>query len=286
MVLLLGIFIFLILILLWVNYSNKIEPYKIRIQHYTLNSPKITNGFTIMQLSDFHLRKGSIDKVEELLRILKSLTIPDLILLTGDYMEEEGVDELFSEILSALKAKYGIYAIFGNHEYYRYNLIHLFAGWIKEGKPVDQSKIINLLEKYNVKIIDNDNLILNIENNQIQLIGIHDAFTYNDNHEKALKGFNDKILNILMTHSPEAFFKIKNYKFDLVLAGHTHGGQIRLPFYGGIASRTNLPKKLIYGFYKYNNSTIIITNGLGEGRLVPFRFRCPPEINLISFSPS
>lgn len=259
-------FIFILLIVLIVIYSRYIATTGIFIKEYPIKSSNITqefNGFKIAHFSDFHYGRTSfIDELKELVKEI-NLTKPDMIVFTGDFIDRDinitsKELSLIIEQLKKLDCDYGKYYVIGNHDekYDKYN------------EMFDSAGFINLNDNYDI--------IYNKKNETILLTGL----STNKNFSFLEDVFKDKTYNykINIMHYPDYFDSIKKYNYDLVLAGHSHDGQIRLPFYGAIITPDNA-KKYYKSYYKIDNTDLYISSGIGTST-INFRLFNRPSFNL------
>ncbi len=202
--------------------------------------------FSIVQISDLHIG-GLIDHnfVKASVEKINALT-PDIICITGDIIdtEIEGVEETILE-LTQLKAKHGIYYILGNHEYFHHPL-----------------KIIAFLKNTNITLLLNENI--QIDALRLNIVGVTDRIGYRmqqlipDIH-KAYRGINKNYRTILLAHQPRFIEELGDYKPELILSGHTHGGQI-WPF----EYLVRLQQPFVKGLHKLpNGSYIYVNSGIG-----------------------
>ncbi len=211
---------------------------------------------------------------------------PELVLLGGDLIDNEGTFEdesQYLEPLTAISAKYPIYYILGNHEYG-------IGGQTKGDKNKqtgDRSQLlITKMKDLNITLLRNNLSCPIIKNQQICLFGIDDIWS-NKISFVELNKWKNNIPLIFLTHNPDG---IKLYPIDknipnITLAGHTHGGQIRLPFIGPLGNPgVTLPKKYFKGLNDYYGMKIFTTVGIGESG-GPIRFWNPPEIAVINLKP-
>jgi len=255
--------IFLLLILAVGYYAVFFEPYNFQIAKHTFYFENLTREkIKIVHLSDFHSVTFS-KREKKVLEIVDKLS-PDFVFITGDFIgklrkAKENEDSLatFWQTLSD-KYKNRVFAVLGNHD----NL------WVK-----------NLLEKSGIKILNNESYLLN----GFYLIGVDDPYTGRDDLLKAMKEVENEFPKILLAHSPDVIEKAKKEKIDLVLAGHTHGGQIKIPFFGPIWIPSKYGKKYSEGLFKENSTFLYVNRGVGTF-LLPARFNCPPEITLIELT--
>ena len=222
--------------------------------------PKEFDGYAILHLSDLHV-DISADAMECLTTILPEIDY-DLCVLTGDYRGEtfgpyDAIIAGMARICAALKNP--IYGVLGNHD-----TIRMLPG----------------LEQMGIRMLVNECEIINRGRQCIYLAGIDDAHFYlTDNIEKAASGIPSDAFSILLSHTPEVYEEAAYADFNLMLCGHTHGGQICLP--GSIPMILNsiLPRYMGSGAWKYRCMFGYTSVGAGSST-PPVRFNCPPEITL------
>lgn len=254
------IFLFTVLV---VGYMF-IEPYWIETKEITIESSQIPANFDgkkIVFLSDIHAGPlFSQERVDNLVNQVNALH-PDLVLLGGDYVS--GEDEYINttvESLSKLQAPYGVYAVLGNSDPQYYS-------WI----ALENSKTIIDIGNMGDWIGNNDG--------KIRICGLG-AENDRQDQEDALGDATASDFVILLKHEPDYFPEVDKSTVDLVLSGHTHGGQVT--FFGLYAPY--LPpngQEYITGTYKEGNSTLIVSNGIGTVNL-PMRFFARPQIIVVN----
>ena len=255
----------IILVLILVFYSYAIEPRKIELNRITIKDSQL-KGIKIVFASDFHIKPYQNKKLNKIVQMINNEN-PDIVLSTGDFVAGHTKYPTLSsdnivKSLSSIKTKYGFYTSLGNHDaWYGIN------------------NIKKALQKSNIKILQNENVALKINKKTIYIAGIEDLKTGNPDINKALKHTKNPI--ILLTHTPDVFPKVPK-RVNLTLAGHTHGGQIRLPLFGAIYTASNYREKYIQGYINEDNKKMFVTRGIGMS-VLPFRFNCAPEINIIEF---
>lgn len=252
--------------LLWIVYQNK----NIQITKYDITNSKIPKSFDkfrIVQISDYH--NGTFTRNNEKLIQKLSNCNPDIIVITGDLFD--GKDEDFSlcfDLTERLIKLAPVYFVTGNHE-----------KSIKEYQDLKQH-----LEEIGVTVLEDEITPIERNGESISLLGIQDL-----NFQKKMKNIQNVIqglmkentYNILLSHRPEIFEDYVSSNVDLVFTGHTHGGQFRIPFIGGIyAPHQGFFPKYDAGIFVKNNTTMIINRGLGQSS-IPLRFNNNPEIILV-----
>ena len=232
----------------------KINPVKAK------DLPQAFDGFSILQLSDLHcdMSEAAMRRVAGLLPTLSY----DVCVLTGDFRGATfGPFQPALAILAELSAtmRGPVYGVLGNH---------------------DSIRMVPSLEKMNIRILMNESVLIRRGDQGIHIAGIDDAHFYRaDNLEKAAALIPLDAFSILLSHTPEIYRQAAHAGFDLLLSGHTHGGQICLP--GGIPITLDsmLPRRLGAGAWKHHNMDGYTSVGAGSS-VVPVRFNCPPEITL------
>lgn len=243
--------------------------------------PKEFDDFSIVQISDLHNAEFGKDNYK-LLKMVDDLK-PDIVVITGDLVDGEKSNfEVALKLIDKLSKKYKIYHVIGNHEE---------KALLKRYKEKYENYFSQL---YSKKIINLDNKCVKITKGKssINLYGIviplrYYKYLFNKNEKSDLEEdfIKDKLgnvckdeYNILLSHTPFYFDKYADWVVDLVLAGHVHGGIIRLPFLGGLLSpnREFFPEYDL-GKYEKDRSVMVLSKGLG-GSKVLIRINCRPEV--------
>ncbi|MBS4199591.1 metallophosphoesterase [Bacillus sp. FJAT-49732] len=231
---------------------------------------QINPKLTILQLSDLHLENISISPAE-LYAILKDKPI-DLIALTGDFLDRKRtIPKLvpYLEVLNKLNAKYGIYAVLGNHDYVL--------------QQQNLQTLIKTLEQYNCKVMRNENELIFVLGRPVNIIGIDDFSTKRSNLGSSYEGIKQGT-NLVLTHDPNIVLHMEKYHFDYLLAGHFHGGQICYPKAYHLAKMGKLPRmNIVKGLHMHDGKPFYINEGLGQTG-VNIRIGSRPEITIHELS--
>ena len=246
---------------------------------YNFSSDKVPqnfNGYKIVQLSDLH-SKSFGNNQSDLVKKVKKVN-PDLIVFTGDLIDSDRYDEKISlTLMEKLVQIAPVYYVTGNHEW-----------WSGKFNSLEDK-----LKDTGVQVMRNTVEEIIIGNDKIQMIGIDDPAKVNESYvERAIaeeditnsiKGFEEGVdFKILLSHRPELFSLYSQYEFDVVFSGHAHGGQVRIPFIGGlVAPNQGLFPEYSSGMHDVDNTTMIVNRGLGNS-IIPLRVFNRPEIVVVT----
>jgi uncharacterized protein len=251
--------------LYWRGMKNTAQ---IRIrQHHIRHSrvPKTFRAFTILQISDLHCDTSTL-AIQRLREILPTLEY-DLCVLTGDYRGKTyGSYDATLTVLKEIRAELSgpVYAVLGNH---------------------DTVRMVPAMEEMGINMLLNESVAIERGQQHIYLAGIDDAHFYRvDNIEKAASEIPHDAFSILLSHTPEIYQQAAHAGFNVMLSGHTHGGQICLP--GGIPVQLNavLPRRMGAGSWKHHSMIGYTSVGVGTSS-VTVRFNCRPEVTLHHLEP-
>ncbi len=266
--------VFISVLALWIAHGNT----DLELNKYIISSaeiPESFEGFRIVHVSDLHNAEIG-ENNERLLSVIEEAE-PDIIAITGDIVDFRRTDEIdvaFSFAERAMKIA-PCYYVTGNHE----------------AAITEYDELKMGLEERGVVILDNKSLELERKGTTINLIGVDDpdfrADYLFDDSEPVMEAQLQSVLegdggyNVLLSHRPEMFALYKKYAVNLVLSGHTHGGQFRLPFIGGLFSPgQGLFPEYDAGLYTEGETNMIVSRGIGNSTF-PFRINNPPEVILI-----
>ncbi|OGH84603.1 MAG: hypothetical protein A2261_03180 [Candidatus Magasanikbacteria bacterium RIFOXYA2_FULL_44_8] len=282
----LGVIIILLFGAVVIFDAHFIEPWTIRTTPVAIDMKNLTAPIKIAFVSDIqvgnHKKSEWVEKIVERIKQEK----PDLVLLGGDQIDNEGTFEdesVYLEPLKKLVGEYPIYAVMGNHEYGIGNRVRDNSRYWSG----DRSQLeIDRFKQLNIPILHNDLICPEIQKQKICLYGVDDPWGSKIDYTN-LKNWNQTTPLVLLTHNPDAVMTWPDNitKPNLTLAGHTHGGQIYLPIIGPLGSAgIDLPKKYYRGLNDYHDIPIYTSVGIGEsgGQL---RFWTLPEIAIITLKP-
>ena len=263
--------IFLVLIV-WTAWGNT----ALELNTYTICSgelPDVFDGYRIAQVSDLHNAEFG-DRNQRLLEMLREAE-PDMIAITGDLIDSRKTNIAVALAFTEEAVKFApCYYVSGNHEARVPEYRELKAG----------------LEAAGVTVLDDAQVKIETSGESITVIGVNDPSFHADyltgdaaviDQKLSELATEDTGFTILLSHRPELFDTYAAHEMDLVLTGHAHGGQFRLPLIGGlIAPNQGLFPKYDDGLYSEGNTNMIVSRGLGNS-IIPFRFNNRPEVVLI-----
>ncbi|HEX2270637.1 MAG TPA: metallophosphoesterase [Pyrinomonadaceae bacterium] len=251
-----------------------IEPNRLIVRHETIQVnqlPPELDGLRIAVLSDIHVGGSFIDerKLQTIVERTNQLQ-PELIVICGDYIAGDGrrhepkiLPEVFAPILKNFKAPLGVYSVLGNHD------------WWYDGFRVRQA-----LEQNGIKVLENEAFGVERNGTSFWIVGFADLWTRPQRILEAVAHAPQNAPLIAITHNPDIFPRLPHY-VPLLLAGHTHGGQIRLPLIGPVVQPSRISENYARGHVIENGRHLFVTTGIGTS-IIPVRFGVTPEIVLLT----
>lgn len=243
-----------------------------RIVHHDLQIPGLPEafaGFQILHVSDFHLPRRHPELAEFMGRALMGVKV-DLCALTGDYRygyfgATDHVPGQLHTILSGVTSRYGVVCVLGNH---------------------DRFIVGEKLEAAGFPVLFNEGIAIRKGTEQIWVSGMDEHHKFKCGRmEEALQGAPEQGCILMLTHTPENIAEAAARGVSLYLAGHTHGGQIRLPLLGALLSNAQCQRDQVWGSWRFGNMVGYTTSGIGATD-IPARFNCPPEAAILTLYPA
>ncbi len=241
------------------NEANSLSIEKIDIKLPRL--PKKLDGFRLVHLSDIHHSPfTNLEHISRAVKVANRLK-PDMFVLTGDYVSHESeYIEPVAEVLGQLSSEFGTFACLGNHDHW-----------------TDAELVTSSFRRANINVLINEGFRFTARDSSLWLCGVDDYMVGKTDLKSALHGSFADEMKLLLAHNPVIFRQAARFDVDLVLSGHTHGGQVKLRD----EDKRILPqRKLKNGLHRRRDSQIYITRGIGTV-VLPIRYQCPPEISLI-----
>ena len=267
-----------LLFIIWVIWGNKALTAE-KIVIYDSGIPSAFNGFRIVQVSDLHNAEFGRGN-NELLEVIEDCR-PDIIVATGDIIDSGRTDTLTENAMKTAP----VYYVTGNHE----------ARLLKQGGTGKDEyfKLESIMVNAGANVLHGESVSIERGESEIQIIGIDDPEylrlnKYAGENRITLSNIDEfikeDIFTVLLSHRPELFEEYAKSGVNLVIAGHAHGGQFRLPFVGGLfAPNQGFFPRYDSGLYEKNNTKMVVSRGLGNSA-VPIRFNNRPEIVVIELN--
>lgn len=241
--------------------------FKVNQVAFETNKMPDRSSLMILQLSDIH-NKVFGDENKKTLNKIENLNA-DIIVITGDLIDRKTDDftDMFALVEELTSLNENVYFISGNHEW---------------GNP-DTEAFFSGLEERNVIMLDNSHTTITLNNVTINLVGVGDSSTEHDNLEIALEGLDPDHYTVLLSHTPDTSNSFIESPVDLALSGHTHGGQVRLPFIGSIVAPDQgfFPTFDKGIFNRGDGKYLYIDSGLGTS-ILPIRFLNQSQMSMIT----
>lgn len=259
------------------HYATRVEPTWLELNQIDIairDLPSAFEGLRIAQMSDFHcgpqVTQCYLREAIELAHEAK----PDLIVLTGDFIHKgfEHVHEA-AQTLGALRAPLGVFAVLGNHDFSVRNVLG-----IRRHRDLHRA-VTDALLGQGIRVLRNEAVPLSRESQQIFLAGVEDLWSRVCDPDRALSQLPIETPRIMLAHNPCTIEMLNGNRCDLMLSGHTHGGQINLPRLGRV---TLGPKARRYaaGLYRQGECQLYVNKGIGFGFRVRYRVR--PEVAILT----
>ena len=254
-----------------VSYGILVEPRWYRRRAYRLEILSAgTTPLSVLHLSDLHFRPHDTSKA----RFLASLGQPDVVALTGDIIGDPGSVESAVQSLRPVRGRLASYFVLGSNDYFApkpLNYLRYFLGpkTRRGGTPNRTSDLIVQLER--------DGWV-HLENRKTSI--------HQDGFRAEVVGMDDPHIGLAVVHSPDPAPELAALGYQLIVAGHTHGGQVRLPFIGALVTNSQIPTRLAMGMSRMGRTLLHVSPGLGTSKFAPFRFLCRPEATVLELVPS
>jgi predicted MPP superfamily phosphohydrolase len=284
------------------SYAMLYEPYRPVARRRTLALPASWPPLTILHLSDLHVRGGSRRLLRAQTALLADLQQPDICVVTGDLCETPGDVEATLQLLANVQPRLGTFAVLGNHEHDAHvpgrsggrteapwgRLLNRALGAVFREPPKEPGQaeaIARRLAQGGVNVLLNRGARIEVGGRTVWIAGADSAWAGCADMLSAMRGRQPGEPCLALVHEPEVAFDAAALDADLILAGHTHGGQVRLPLVGApYTHRVDHRIRIASGIQPIGRSLLHISAGLGH--TIPLRFGCPPESNWLECVPA
>ncbi len=267
--------------LLLLVYAFLIEPRIVRLEQLEVpvrRLPAALDGLRIAHLTDLHvsanrLQHGVVRRALE----LANGSHPDMIVLTGDLVHRDPHARRAVELLRGLQAPLGVWAVMGNHDY-NWTWRHRVPDRIEH--VYSDEEWASLLREAGITMLANESVAVERDGARLWLAGCGDPYCGRDDLPRTLGGVPDTEPCVLLCHSPDIVDDPLAPRADLILCGHTHGGQVRIPLIGPIYAPCRRARERCRGLTRVAGTLMYANRGVGASNML--RFHCPPEVALIT----
>jgi predicted MPP superfamily phosphohydrolase len=241
---------------------------------------------TLLHLSDLHVVRGSA----RLRAFLASLPPVDVTAVTGDIVGEPEAVEEAVDILRDVRGRLASYFVLGSNDYYiarPLNPARYFVGGTRRRRRARSARgreLAEMLVADGWTDLDNVRTTAELDGLPIEVFGLDDPHIDRQDLRVAVRREPDRF-GLGVVHSPDPMPEIAALGWDLVVYGHTHGGQVRLPIVGALVTNSYVPRRLVSGAVRLGSSIANVSPGLGTSKYAPFRFLCRPEADLLELGP-
>ena len=268
------------------------EPYRFRLAVVRVPVAPGAPSLDVLHVSDTHMTS----RTGRLVRWLEALPEridrqPDLVVATGDLIDDDSGIDGAVRALTGLQGRLGAYYVLGSHDYFQSSF--RLSGYLKYFAPKRERVQVNPANTDRLEAglqakgwipLTNSTDVIEDGATRVRIAGVDDPYIRRHRTEHIARSPADDIA-IALVHSPDVVSEWILNGFDLVLAGHTHGGQVRLPLFGSVVTNSSLPAALAGGLNAIGNGWLHVSPGLGSGRFAPIRFNQRPEATLLQIRP-
>lgn len=231
-----------------------------------------SSPLTLLQLSDFHASEFvSLNFVASAVDLALRACVPDLVCLTGDFITSKWKEwARYSEILARLVSAAPTFACLGNHD---------GGDWAARNRGYDDHVAVEaMLANAGVRLLQNTAAVVTAKGVRLNVIGVGDEWAHEMDPAFAFAGLESADATILLSHNPDTKIELLAHPWDLLLCGHTHGGQLDLPLIGTPFAPVR-DKRYVAGLHRWENRWLHVTKGVGN--LHGMRFGCRPEVSVL-----
>lgn len=271
---------------LCVLYGVAVERRWFRVRRYRLailprEGPP---ALTVLHLSDLHFVRSDGAKS----RFLAALPDADVTIVTGDFLGEPQAVEAAVEAVRPAKGRLASWFVLGSNDYFAPRPLNYLA-YFRRGRRIRKATrgraddLARMLVHDGWQDLSNQRDEIALDGLPIELLGLDDAHIRRQDYRVAPRRTSDRF-GVAVMHSPDSAPEAAALGYDLLVAGHTHGGQVRFPFVGALVTNSSMPPRLASGLIRMGSATLHTSPGLGTSKFAPFRFLCRPEATILELT--
>jgi predicted MPP superfamily phosphohydrolase len=274
--------------ILCVLYGIFIERSWYRLRTYRLDIlPAGASGpVRMLHLSDLHFTRGDGRKA----RFVAALPRPDVTVVTGDMLGEAEAVETAVAALRPVRGAVASYFVLGSNDYFRPRSLNYLAYFRERRREAHRAvpgrarELVAQLEADGWTHLKNRRTSLSLDGVLAEVGGLDDPHIHRHDIRAAIRR-EPRRFGLAVVHSPDPLVELASLGYDLIVSGHTHGGQVRLPLVGALVTNSALPTRMASGLTRIGNAYVHISPGLGTSKFAPFRFLCRPEATMLELGP-
>ena len=270
-----------------VLYGILIERFRYRVIRHRLDILPATaeRPLLVLHLSDLHFVRHDPRKA----RFLSTLPTPDITIVTGDFLAEPDAVEAAVEGVGPVRGRLASWFVLGSNDYFVPRPLNYLAYFRKRRKRRGARRgrapdLVRALIADGWENLTNVRHLVSLGGLDVELLGLDDAHIRRHDLRVAPRTAEDRF-GFAVMHSPDSAPEASALGYRLIVAGHTHGGQVRLPFVGALVTNCSMPRRLVAGLIRMGGAVLHTSRGLGTSKYAPFRFWCRPEATYLELGP-
>ncbi len=270
-----------------VAYGIFIERFRYRVTRHRLDIlPAAAEPLVVLHLSDLHFVRHDLRKA----RFLAALPTPDVTVVTGDFLAEPEAVATAVESVRPLRGRLASWFVLGSNDYFVPEPLNYIAYFLKRRRRRRRARRGRAPELVRQLLADGWTDLTNVrrdvslEGLDVELLGLDDAHIRRHDLRVAPRRAEGRF-GVAVMHSPDSAPEAAALGYGLIVAGHTHGGQVQLPFVGALVTNSTMPRRLVSGLIRMGTAVLHTSRGLGTSKYAPFRFWCLPEATYLELRP-